>query len=356
MKDIFAENGYLDAEFILENSLSFNHIIAARGVGKSYLTKRFLDLTENPTETPILYVRRSNVKLENSFSKTGCDFLKKDWFPDAKVDYSEKQAIGKLYLSEDDYVNDRPAIIGVSMSTFQNKTGIDLTNVYTVIFDEYIPQKGERPIKHEFQAYKNIMELVFRNRDEAEQSKIKVWFFGNSNAIMSNILIGYRLISKCYEMCKKRTGKRYVLEKIPEQNTMMLMIFSSPISEKKAKNPFYKSLPESRKRMELYNEFSDLDETHIAHRNLREYVHDIRTPLFSIWVHKSELKFYVTKRMDSQCSYTYSNTNTDLEVWQSTAKKAFKPWFLEGRIDFSDYECQCDFLASFDCASWNDIV
>lgn len=30
--------------------------------------------------------------------------------------------------------------------------------------------------------------------------------------------------------------------------------------------------------------------------------------------------------------------------------------FISGDITFSDYETQCDFLASFDCVSWYDIL
>lgn len=59
-----------------------------------------------------------------------------------RLKYNDKKGYGKAYLTDEDLQNDKPFIVGVSLSTFQNKTGIDFTRFYDVIFDEFIPQKA----------------------------------------------------------------------------------------------------------------------------------------------------------------------------------------------------------------------
>lgn len=130
-----------------------------------------------------------------------------------------------------------------------------------------------------------------------QKRKNKNVVFGNSNAIMSNILIGYRLIPDCYKAVKERTE----ITQVDRCETTLILPFKSPISEKKRQNAFYRNLPKGRAKMELDNEFMDLEDDRIRHQNLKEYTHDMKTPLFSVWLHKSDFKFYVTKPMKAHC-------------------------------------------------------
>lgn len=342
------ENGYLSYEKMMKLSRNFNFVIGARGLGKTCQTKEHI----LHSDTPILYVRRFKVQAGLQCSDDG-DFTKDFMFPMAIFDWSEKYGIGKVYLTESDVENQKPSVIIVSLSTFQNLTGVDLTNVYTVVFDEFIPQKGDRPLKHEFQAYKNIMEIVYRNRPFEDTEKIKVWFYGNSNAISSNILLGYKLIETVYKMVHKS-----IEYATPTDGIALFIPLDSPVSQRKAKNAFYRNLPDNRANMELRNAFSDLDDSHVCHKNLKEYNHEILLPCFSISRAKGDDwdNFYITKPLKAKPFCTYANTETDLEKWQTVGKKYFKSAFMRGKISFASYEVQTMFLASFDCVSWNDLL
>ena len=346
---IYLDNGYLSFQGLLEKTRKFNFIIGGRGIGKSHLT---VDIY-NSKQLPILYVARTNVALENSFSPIS-DFSKPDWFgKDLIYKYNNRKGFGVAYKNKEDLENGKPFIYGVSLSTFNNKTGIDFTQFYDVILDEFIPQRGARPIKNEFAAYKNIMEAVYRNRTFDEYSKIKVWFFGNSNAITSNIIIGYRLVKDLYEMYKSKTE----VYQVNGRDITLFMPFNSPISEQKALNPFYKNLPESRKRMELKNEFADLEDNHIRHQNLKEYICWVQTPLFTVWGHKSNGSYYVTRKIKGSAMWqNFEATISGLVAWQKDYKVWFRAACIEGSIYYSDYEVQADFLASADCVSWDDIL
>lgn len=345
---IYLENGYLNYKGIKKIGQRYIYIVGGRAIGKSHLT---VDI-KNDSSSPTLYVRRSNVDLSNSFCCMS-DFSKPDWFgKDVIYKYNDKKGIGFAYKTEEDLQADKPFIYGVSLSTFNNKTGIDFTQFYDIIFDEFIPQKRARPIKNEFQAYKNIMESVYRNRPVEDANKITTWFFGNSNAIMSNILIGYRLIPDIYNAVKNKTE----VTQVDRCETTIILPFKSKVSINKNSNPFYRNLPKNQKLMEIYNEFADMEDDHVKHQNLKEFIHDFKTPAFSVWIHKSDFRFYVTKPMKAVASEVFLNTQSSLEKWQTECKKFLKPMFLSGDITFSTYEVQCDFLASFDCVSWNEIA
>lgn len=344
--NIYTDKGYLDYHKIKEISRWFTFIIGGRGIGKSHL---LVDIY-NDSKEPILYVARSNVALENWFSPIS-DFSKNDWFGrEVNYKYNERKGLGLAYLNEDEVEAGTPFIYGVSLSTFNNKTGINFTQFKNVIFDEFIPQKGARPIKHEFQAYKNIMEAVYRNREFDDP--VRAWFFGNSNAIESQLLIGYRLVGELYQMYKNKEEIRQV----HGREMTLILPQHSPISESKNKNIFYRNLPKARKLMEIENAFADLEDDHVKHQNLSEYTLLYRSPVCCVWEHKSDWKYYITKRMKGTPTVEYANNNTALTNWQFECKYMLKPALLRGSVTFSDYEVQSDFLASWDCVTWNDII
>lgn len=346
--NIYLESGYPNYDVIKEIGQKYIYILSGRGTGKSHFIVNMHD--KNPNR-PILYVRRTNVDLASCFG-INSDFSKDDWFGSIIYKFDSKIGIGRAYLTKDDLNKNTPFIVGVSLSTFNNKTGINFTDFYDVIFDEFIPQKGAYTIKHEFQAYKNIMESVYRNRGDEDSEKITTWFFGNTNAIISNILIGYRLIPECYKMIKDHIE----VMQVDRCETTLIMLFNSPISNVKNKNPFYRNLPDNKKRMEIRGEFIDMEDDHVLHQNVIEFTHEYKTPSFSVWKHKSEFRFYITKRMNNRADITLDNTTISLERWQTSCKSFLKPMLLSGNITFSDFEVQCDFLSSFDCTSWNDIT
>lgn len=346
---IYLESGYPDYNFIKEIGQKYIYILSGRGTGKSHF---IVNMREMNPDRPVLYVRRTNVDLSSCFD-IDSDFSKSDWFGSSIIyKYNTKKGIGRAYLTKDDLTKHKPFIVGVALSTFNNKTGIDFTKFYDVIFDEFIPQAGAYTIKHEFQAYKNIMESVYRNRGIEDSEKITTWFFGNTNALRSNILIGYRLIPECYRMVKDRLE----LLQVDRCESTLIMLFNSPISKRKNNNAFYRNLPNNKKLMEINGEFSDLEDDHVLHQNIKEFTHDYKTPSFSVWKHKSEFRFYITKRMNNRANITLDNTLISLERWQTSCKSFLKQMLLNGDITFSDYEVQCDFLSSFDCTTWNDIT
>lgn len=337
----FDASGYINYDWVKSVSSDFTHIITGRGTGKTYMIKRMV-----ADYGRLLFVRRTATQME-----AACDMALTPFFEifGESIFIKKYKNFGGVWESKEDFESGaKPFITIVAMSTFQNMAGVDLREIRCVVFDEYIPQKGERPMKHEFQAYKNIMEIVYRNNFS---KKVNTFFFGNSNAISSNILIGCRLITPLYQLVM--SNKSYV--KIPDKNTTLIYLRKTPISEKKSRNAFYSSIGADRAGMELAADFADLDLSNIKHCNLAEYVHDTRTPVFSIWRHKSNNTYYVTDVSRAEPISEYPQTTNGLELWQKDCHSYLYRKYLSNDMLFASFELQQLFVYSLDCTKWSDI-
>lgn len=337
-KNIFLPSGYLNYEYLFSKRQTINIVIAARGTGKSYMMKSM--------DKPFLYVRRTLVQLEHSFDETTTPF-KAILGEDITLRFTKKSGIGLVI----DNNTKKILVVGCAMTTFQSLAGIDLSYISTVVYDEFTAQRTERNFKHEFQAYKNIMEIVFRNRPVSEQEKISVWLLGNSNTITSPILAEYRLIGTIYKMLSKGVTTEYTDS---DKGIYIALIRDSPISREKNNNPFYKALPDSSKKMEITNEFIDMDDAFVRHQNLKEYIPECNTPKFTIWRCKGDyLKIYVTERSRATADITYTDTPLSLDTWQKNGLFSdYKRIMMRYTAYFSSYEVYTDFILSGDATHW----
>ena len=63
--------------------------------------------------------------------------------------------------------------VGIALSVVANIRGIDFSDYDYILFDEFIPSDGERPIKREFEAFLNFYETVNRNRELEGKPAVK---------------------------------------------------------------------------------------------------------------------------------------------------------------------------------------
>lgn len=144
---------FYDPNKLLSYNRILNFVIGARGIGKSYgfkvhPIKRFIKHGEQ-----FIYVRRYKPELKkvsNYFNDV------KEEFPnhDLKVKGREFYCDGKLMGW------------AIPLSTWQSEKSNAYPNVSTIIFDEFIREKdNSRYLPNEVEALLNLMDTVFRNRD-----------------------------------------------------------------------------------------------------------------------------------------------------------------------------------------------
>lgn len=301
---MYLENGYLNIPWILDRPITWQLVTGARGTGKSYgaLTTA-VDRGEK-----FIYLRRT---------QTQCDIISRPDFSPFKVinadrpedpeivPYSLSKYTTGFYRTELDEESGklRPAGLPIgyaaALSTFSNVRGFDASDVTLIIYDEFIPEKHERPIKHEFDALANAYETINRNRELSGRPPVKLLGLSNSNDIGNSVFVGLDLVKRAVRMVKKKTE---VFED-PVRGVGLYMPFSSPISKRKAETSLYQVTAGSAfAEMALENEFTD-DRTSTPIRSipLREL-----QPIVKI----GELCIYRVKGKD----YYYASTHAAGEM------------------------------------------
>lgn len=335
---LYLDNGYPNYDYIMQYDSPFTMIIGPRGTGKTYMTLKINELYGK-----FLFVVRTKKKLEYTMSQITSPFKK--LLPECKL-VKESDEMGLVFKTEADFENmEEPFCMCVNLNTFNNLTGVAFDDVTAVVFDEFTPQERERPIKNEFQAFKNVMELIYRNNFN---KRVHTYFFGNSNTMQSPIIVGYRLVKPLFDMYKNKETMRY----IPEKLMTLVLLLDSPIADKKAENEFYRSIGRKNAGMELDNTFTDLTVEYVKHQNLKEYSPELITPAFTLWYHKSKNIIYVTNYIKAGGCNELSNTPATIKYWQHSCR-VYYHMFLKGRVLFASYDVQCDFQQSFNVESWN---
>lgn len=335
--NLYLDNGYPNYDYIMQYDSPFTMVIGPRGTGKTYMTLKIHELYGT-----FLFVVRTKKKLEYTMNQITSPF--KILLPECVL-VKESDEMGLVYANEEDQEENKPFCMCVNINTFNNLTGVAFSNIKAVVFDEFTPQKRDRPIKNEFQGYKNIMELIYRNNFT---KKVHTYFFGNSNTMQSPIIVGYRLVKPLYEMYKNHETIRY----LPDKLMTIVLLLDSPIAERKALNDFYRSIGRHNAGMELDNTFTDLSVEYVKHQNIAEYTPELITPAFTLWYHKSKDVMYVTKRIRAGGCKELANTPATIAFWQKSCRVYYN-YFLKGHMLFASYDVQCDFQQSFAVENWH---
>lgn len=288
---VFQSNGYLSEEIVTNNAYPFTLCIGGRGIGKTYLMTYM--------KPPILYVRRTNIQIESMFTEETSDFP--NLFGDVELELKNKKSVGICRK------NGKVIVLGVSMSTFHNIRGIDLTRYNTVVFDEFIKSPQERDIKKEGNAFNNILELVYRNRPDTDQ--IKVFMFGNSNALNSRILAHLNLIAPIAEkLGTRKESTEYQELNLADRGVKIILVYKSRISALKSKNAFYSMIGSNKSAMELKNDFADFNLLPTKKYPPSKLIPMVRTPSFDVYLIKDNDEMLYISERDPRITFSSERT------------------------------------------------
>ena len=196
-----------------------------------------IDLIANPDFSPFLAVDRVR----------GCH---------TAIAKNTKYTIGFYngMMNEDGTVSAAGAPIGqaVALSTLHNVRGFS-SNAEFVIYDEFIPERHERPIKNEWDAFCNAQETINRNRELEGIDPVKMILLTNANMLGNPIFIGMGIVKQVQKMVDN--GIELWID--VNRGIMLINICRSPISAAKSMTALYKMVGSgSFSRMSLGNEFS----------------------------------------------------------------------------------------------------
>lgn len=286
----------------------FNLITGGRGTGKTF--GGLVDMVETGTE--FIFMRRTQTQLDTISTEQFSPFRKinavKGWH--IGTGKLTKQTGGFWQQEEVDgkYQNTGKLIgTSVALSTFANIRGFG-TTAEVLLYDEFIPEEHERPIKEEATAFFNAYESINRNRELEGLSPVQAFCFSNSNTLDNALFVKLRIVDKVEKMT--RQGRTMWTD--DKRGLCVILLSDSPISARKKNTALYRLTSGTEfAEMALENSWA-FDETDgTVSRPLAEYRPIVAVGDITIYKHKSNGTFYAsTHRTGSPPAFGSSTTET----------------------------------------------
>lgn len=196
---IYDDNGYLNIEDIAQHSSWLKVILGARQIGKTYgVLKYHLD-----HDIPHILLRRTTAELELIGGSAELNPYQA-FEPDYHVAIFKS---GKYYTINDYDENGKLGARGLALSLAQisHIRGFNGSAYQSIIFDEFIPEKGSYRLTTEGDSLLNAYTTINGNRELQGKPPCTLWLLANSNDINSPILEALRLTDDILTM--RRKGK-----------------------------------------------------------------------------------------------------------------------------------------------------
>lgn len=326
----YDSNGYVDIRAIMKTCpVPYIFIVGGRGTGKTYTALK----TMREDGKRIMLMRRTQKQI---------DVISKDVMSPYKplaVDEGflyHTEAIAKdVACVYEDFDDGRKKPLGymTALSTISNLRGFDASDVDVLIYDEFIPERHERPIKNEAEAFFNAYETLNRNRELKGQKPIQCLFLANANDLANPLFAALELTAKAERM--KQRKQTYTVD--PDRGYAIVLLTDSPISEKKALTALYKLTRNGRyNEMALNNIFAYNDLTNVRSEILSGYEPIVKVGDIYIYKHKSKKLYYATRHGSGEPP-EYSSTPTGLMHFYSKFGH-LKYNVVVGSMLFENYE------------------
>jgi hypothetical protein len=334
---IYREDGYLDIPKILSYGLPFIFIVGARGTGKTYgsllypvendikfmymrRTQSQADLIKQPIFFPFKTINKDkgwNIGIE-SISKYNSGFYNQE-----KLEDGSFKCVGS------------PLGFTCALSTLSNLRGFDASDVGLLFYDEFIPEKHEKPIKKEGWALLNAYETINRNRELKGEKPLQLLCAANSNDLGNPIFMELQLVRTAQQM--KRKKQEVYINK--ERGIMLIVLDKSPISERKQTTALYRlSRGSDFEKMSIHNEFSGEEVGRIKSKPLIEYVPIVSVGEITIYRHKSNRSYYVSTHKTGT-PVTYGSGDMERARFRRIYQWVWDE-YMENNIEFEEYLCE----------------
>ena len=280
---IYLPSGYLNIRGILSYKCTFNFIVGGRATGKTYGALDYV--VEDDVRFMLMRRTQAQADLINKpeFSpfKPICNDRHIDITTASVSKYNAK------FMLEDNTIG-----YTCALSTIANMRGFDASDVKLLIYDEFIPERHERPIKSEGAAFLNAYETMNRNRELDGIRPLTTLCMANAFDIANPIFLELGLVGIAEKM--KQNGRELYIDR--DKSILILLPDSKKIKEKKNKTALYKLTEGSEfKAMALNNDFIYNPTENIKSLPLREFNPVVTVGEITIYKHKSKRLYYVSE-------------------------------------------------------------
>lgn len=327
--NLYLPNKYLDMGAIINAPYPFIMVISGRGGGKTYGSLRYC--IEN--QIKFLYLRRTKTILELITDPRYQPFKRINADTHREIESEYGKGVGSFTDKETgDLVG-----YAAALSTIANIRGFDGSDIELIIWDEFIPEPGERVMFNQLSAFYHAVETIGRNRELEGRPPIKCLMLSNSDLIYSDVISGLGIGEQLYQM--QQTGTE-IEEASPE--LLLIMPHLDEFRAEKADTALYRlTAGTAFSSVALDNTFAIEDRRLIGKKDLRQY-----KPVCSV----SGITFYKAKaggswyasRHRSGSPQEYEESEADIRRFRREQVALYLA-FTRRKLFFEDVDIQTRF-------------
>lgn len=312
---LYLPSGYLAVDRLRSTAPPFSLITGGRGTGKTY---GFLESYRLTDPAPFILMRRTQEQV-NMLSLPDFDPFREIDADHGIITINKKMGgrISAFYNGVMDGAEARPdgAPIGYAMalSTIHNIRGFSAAQVQAIIFDEFIPERQERWIPDEFNAFLNAYETINRNRELKGEPPVKMFCLSNSNTLANPYFIGLKIVERVDRM---RSSGTEIWED-QKRGLRIVAMEDSPISELKSQTALYKLASDTDyAEMAIKNKFANEARSRTGSWPLRELIPLVSIGELCLYRHKSRRELYGSTHKSGN-PVVYGTTDADVARFQA---------------------------------------
>lgn len=330
--NLFLKNGYLNFNFFdayIEKGINYIIIVGGRGTGKTFGS---IDWSYTH-DLPFVYSRKNQVQL---------DFIRsEEENPIQAVNRVMGYNLESINKGKTTKITEANKEVGfmVALSAISGIRGFDAYKYKVWIYDEFIHEEHEKPLKAEFEAYNNAYETINRNRELEGAPPIIAFLLANSNSLKSDILMGWGLVEILRKMRKK--GQEIYVDK--DRPFMIVDLVNSPISIKKKETALYRmNAGNEFSKMALGNEFAYDRTDKLKSMPLNEYIIDIQVADLFFYKHKSRHEYYISPHQRGTPKEVIDPTGEGKKRLQRRGERYYRA-FVNDKIKFENMTTKIKF-------------
>lgn len=344
--NLYQPSGWVDVASIMEAALTFNILIGGRGTGKTF---GFLEHVRYIEPAKFFFMRRTKVQADLIGNPEFSPFRPVDKKHNAISCISKIKhcpGVSGVYegvMQSDGTAQPQGPALGYigALASIHNVRGFSL-DVDELILDEFNPEPGERPIKNEYDVFRNAYETINRNRELEGRPPLRCWLLSNSNQLGNPYFVGLRVV----EIVDKMISKGQPIYRDERRGLMIVNLVDSPISEAKAQTALYKlSDNDSFTAMALGNQFATESRSKTGSFPLRELIPIVQIGELTMYRHKGSRHLYGSTHASGDPDYYQTD---DGSIARFRARYGWL-WieYMEDRIVWQNYVAELLFRRFF---------
>lgn len=330
---LYLNNGFLNIPYCLKYNCPFTLIIGGRGTGKTFGAQKYC------IENDLIYMLMRRTQAQTDL------ISKKEFSPvNPVLEYLHRipvvESVSKynaVICSKENEEDETEVLHGYTsaLSTFANLRGFDGSHIRILLFDEFIPERHERTMKNEADAFFNVYETINRNRELYGEQPLQAVLLSNSNSIASPIIAALDLV-KVIERMNKRGQTEYINR---ESGIAIFLLFDSPISSMKSNTALYRATRNTDfQKMAIENDFAYDDMTDVKSISLNSGW-KLLARFGDMYIYTKNDMWYISKHGAGTAAKEYDFTDIGIRKFCSDFPRTFQR-IINHKIIYEDFSAK----------------